>query len=147
MSSIAIRDLPASQADFAEHVKNFVDDSTDEEFAKLKAAQQIPLLRWDPINTPVYIILGVCMLLFTEEREKHLAISRWLSTVANVPVDGTDASGTTALEHFISTYLAYEPEFSQILYDAGAEINHRNRHGDVAAHSIGKVMDSSIEDL
>ncbi|KAJ7889616.1 hypothetical protein B0H13DRAFT_2041377 [Mycena leptocephala] len=53
----------------------------------------------------------------------------WGPTLAHVPVDGGDLSGTHALSHAISTKPALDFEYAQLLYDAGGEINNRNRYG------------------
>ena len=56
-------------------------------------------------------------------------------------MDGTDASGTTALHHALSTKPLFDPEYAQILYDARADVNHRNRYGCTPAHEITLVWD------
>ncbi|CCL99798.1 uncharacterized protein FIBRA_01822 [Fibroporia radiculosa] len=67
---------------------------------------------------------------------RHFGIARWLIAEAKVPVDGTDLSGSQAIYHAISTKPAFDPEYAQILYDAGADACHRNRYGGTAAHEI-----------
>lgn len=49
-------------------------------------------------------------------------------------------SGTTALMHSISTKPYFDPEFAQIMLDAGGDINRRDRFGGVAAHDITTVQ-------
>lgn len=63
------------------------------------------------------------------ERPKYLALGEWLVKTTEVPVDGTDMSGTTALMHSISTKPYFDTSFAQLLLDAGADINHRNLFG------------------
>ncbi|TFK45371.1 hypothetical protein OE88DRAFT_1218638 [Heliocybe sulcata] len=62
--------------------------------------------------------------------------------VAQLPVDGADVSGTTALAHSVSTKPAFDPELARLLYDAGGDVNHRNRYGEVPAHEICMVWDA-----
>ena len=49
-------------------------------------------------------------------------------------------SGTTALIYSISTKPYFDPEFAQLMLDAGADINRRDRFGGVAAHDITTVQ-------
>ncbi len=49
-------------------------------------------------------------------------------------------SGTTALMYSISTKPYFDPEFAQLMLDAGADINRRDRFGGVAAHDITTVQ-------
>ena len=59
---------------------------------------------------------------------------------ANVSTTGTDMSGTTALMHSISTKPYFDPEFAQLMLDAGGNINRQDRFGGVAAHDITTVQ-------
>ena len=49
-------------------------------------------------------------------------------------------SGTTALMHSISTKPYFDPEFAQLMLDAGGDINRRDRFGGIAAHDITTVQ-------
>lgn len=49
-------------------------------------------------------------------------------------------SGTTGLMHSISTKPYFDPEFAQIMLDAGGDINRRDRFGGIAAHDITTVQ-------
>lgn len=66
-------------------------------------------------------------------RSQLLAVTRYLISEAQVPVDGIDLSGTSALMHSISTKPYLDLEFAQLLLEAGADINHQNRYGCTAA--------------
>ena len=57
-------------------------------------------------------------------------------TKASVPVNGKDMSGTTALSPCFkfSTKPTFDFEYAQILFDAGGDINDRNRYGSIVAH-------------
>jgi len=141
-------ELSAIQADFASRVEGFRKDCEDDEGgAENKAAQELAALRWSPTAVPIYNLLGLSSLISPRRRPQHLSIARWLVGVAKVPVNGTDASGTTALAHAISTYPAFDPEFAQILYDAGGDVNLRNRYGANAAHPMCMVLSLDERDL
>jgi hypothetical protein len=90
------------------------------------------------MGVPIYRDSLLCQV-FPRQRVQLLSVTRWLSTVAKVPVDGTDVSGTTALAHSISTHPAFDPEFAQFLYDAGEDLNMRNRYGATPAHDMSMI--------
>ena len=137
-------ELSAIQADFASRIEKF---SEDEDSAKRKAAQELATLRWGPTGVPIYNLLGLSSLISPRQRPRHLSIARWLVGVAGVPVGGTDVSGTTALAHSISTHPAFDPEFAQILYDAGGDVNLRNRYGATPAHAMCMILSLDEYDL
>ena len=144
---LATGDLPAVQADLLKReVEDYCKDFNEDE-ARTRAAQDIYHLKWGPTKVPIYNLLGISFHTFRHQQLQHLAIARWLSTVAKVPVDGTDMSGTTALAHSISTHPAFDPEFAQILYDAGADINVRNRYGATPAHEMSLVLSLDEQDV
>lgn len=144
---VASGDLAAVQSDFATRVKRLTIGSGDEETAKIQAAKEISNLKWGPTNIRVYNLIGLGIQLFPGIRDQQLDVARWLSIVAKVDVDGADTSGTTALFHAISTHPTFEPALAQILYDAGAEVNARNRYGANAAHEICMLSNSDKEGL
>jgi hypothetical protein len=119
---------------------NYMNDHLNTDDAKTKAVHKLYSLKWGPTKVPIYNLLGISCQVFPRQRLQLLAVTRWLSTVVKVPVDGTDVSGTTALAHSISTHPAFDPEFAQILYDAGGDVNMRNRYGATPAHDMS--MDS-----
>ncbi|KAH9481904.1 hypothetical protein JR316_0006434 [Psilocybe cubensis] len=104
------------------------------------AAEQYYNLRWGPTETPIYNLLGLAMQLVPSQKEAHFQLAR-LFIKAKVPVDGTDLSGTTALSHCFSTKPSFELEYAQLLYDAGGDVNHRNRYGGIVAEEIIKIYD------
>ena len=59
---------------------------------------------------------------------------------ADFSTTGTDISGATALMHSISTKPYFDPEFAQLMLDAGGDINRRDRFGGIAAHDIATVQ-------
>lgn len=60
--------------------------------------------------------------------------------VVDFSTPGTDISGNTALMHSIATKPCFDPEFAQIMLDAGGDINRRDRFGGTAAHDITTVQ-------
>ena len=106
---------------------------------KAVATQQIHDLRWGPTQVPVYNLLGLLTMLNPPGRTAYMDIARFLIEEADVPVDGTDLSGTTALSHCFSTKPGLDFEYAQLLYDAGGDVNHRNRYGSTVAQEIVQI--------
>ncbi|KAI0791201.1 hypothetical protein C8Q75DRAFT_805561 [Abortiporus biennis] len=123
-------DFAVVLTDFAGRVLRLCSPSGSQEAARKEAAQEIFRLVWGPNKIPIYDLI--------------FAQHDWKSFI---PVDGTDLSGSIALSHAISTKPSYEPEFAQLLCDAGADINHRNRHGATAAHEIVMIWEPSRREL
>ena len=96
-------------------------------------------LRWGPTQVPVFNLILLSTLLLKSMRSEHLKIARFLINDMKVPVDGTDLSGAQAIYHAISTKPAFDPEYAQLLYDAGGDVNARNRYGDTAAAEIAML--------
>ena len=69
-------------------------------------------------------------------RPRYLELAKYLNNTAKVHVDGTDLSDTSALMHSVGTKSYFDPEFVQLMFDAGALINRRNRFGCIAAQDI-----------
>jgi MYND finger len=105
----------------------------------LDAAQQIYGLRWGPTQVPIYNLLALFTRLNPHLRTAYIKIASFLIKEAKVPVDGTDLSGTTALSHCFSTKPGLDFEYAQLLYDAGGDVNHRNRYGCTVAQEIVQV--------
>lgn len=53
---------------------------------------------------------------------------------------GTDIAGITALMYSICTKPYFDPEFAQLMLDAGGDINRRDRFGGIAALDITTVQ-------
>jgi hypothetical protein len=103
------------------------------------AAKEIYTLRWGPTQVPVYNLLALFTILNPPLRTAYIKIARFLIEEAKVPVDGTDLSGTTALSHCFSTKPGLDFEYAQLLYDAGGDVNNRNRYGGTVAQEIVQV--------
>lgn len=91
------------------------------------AVKEVYGLRWGPTRTPIYNVLGLLCILNPPRRTEYLRIARFLIGTARVPVDAGDVSGTTALSHAFSTKPGFDLEYAGMLYDAGGDVNHRNR--------------------
>lgn len=111
------------------------------EEARELVAQDLFALRWGPTKVPIFNLLGLFSLIVPAKRKKYLSIARYLIDEAKVPVDGTDLSGTTALSHSFSTKPSCDLEYAQMLWDAGGEINNRNRFGGSVGQEICQVYD------
>lgn len=140
--ALLMGDLESVKADVVARVESLQLEnpalSTDD--ARAEAAERVGALQWGPTKVPVFNVLLLASLIIPELRAAHLTLTRWLAAPrpggAGVPVDGRDLSGTTALAHSISTKPALDEEFAQVLYDAGADINARNRYGAGPAHEF-----------
>ncbi|GBE90059.1 hypothetical protein SCP_1800810 [Sparassis crispa] len=140
-------ELERIKADYANRVSRIQSRAGSEEAAREGAAKELFALHWGPTRVPIYNLLLLSTLIYSPCRSKHLAIARWLITEAEVPVDGTDLSGSTALYHAISTKPSFDTEYGQILHDAGASVNHRNRYGGTAAHEMSLIWQPQNKSL
>ncbi|KAI0648666.1 hypothetical protein C8Q79DRAFT_1007249 [Trametes meyenii] len=138
---IMLGDLETLKTMFAESVDERRNLVSDEAAARTLAAQEIYHKRWGPTRVPVFNLILLCSLINPTARAQHHAIAQWLINDVKMPIDGVDLSGSTALHHAISTKPAFEPEYAKILYDAGADVNHRNRYGGTPAHEAVMTWD------
>ncbi|KAK7057952.1 MYND-type domain-containing protein [Favolaschia claudopus] len=145
---LAQGNLAEVKADFARRVarhKSTITDgagessSQDVVLPETLAAQELYKLTWGPTRVPIYNLLGLMRIIAPGWASQHLAIAQFFIETAKVPVDAPDLSGTQALSHAISTKPATDFEFAQLLYDAGGDVNHRNRYGGTCAHEIVTV--------
>ncbi|TCD60336.1 hypothetical protein EIP91_010345, partial [Steccherinum ochraceum] len=135
--------LDAVKANFERRVSAHGGDDA----ARKSAADDIYALRWGPTRVPIYNLLLLATIIEPDKRAGILAVTRWLASDANVPVNGRDVSGTTAIHHSISTKPAFDPEFAQILLDAGGDVMIRNRYGETAVFEAGKIFESHKADV
>ncbi|KAJ9601941.1 hypothetical protein H2200_013500 [Cladophialophora chaetospira] len=103
------------------------------------AAKELTDQRWGSTNIPIYNVLLSATVMFPHMRPQLLAIAKYLIADLKIPVDGTDLSGTSTLMYSISTKPYLDLEFAQMMVDAGADINLRNRYGCTAAHDAVMV--------
>ena len=131
--------LTLVQIDFQRRVASYANKSPEE--AKKAAADALYAMHWGPTRVTLYNLLLLATFIDPMGREGILQVTRWLANEAQVPVNGRDVSGTTAMHHAISTKPSFDPEFAQILYDAGGDVMIRNRYGETAVFEAVKVMD------
>ncbi|PPQ83993.1 hypothetical protein CVT25_000539 [Psilocybe cyanescens] len=93
-----------------------------------------------PTETLIYNLLGVVMQILPVQKIAHFDFAN-LYIEAKVAIDGTDLSGTTALSHCFSTKPSFELEYAQLLYDAGGDVNRRNRYSAAVASEMVTVFD------
>ena len=125
----------------ANKVAGYVKSLGDEQAARAAAMKWIYEMHWGPTQVPIYNLILLSTLLNSIRRPRHLQIARWLIDEVKVPIDGRDLCGSTALHHSISTKPAFDPEYAQILYDAGGSVTDRNRYGGTPAHEIAMTWE------
>lgn len=76
-------------------------------------------------------------------RKLYVEIIRYLTLEAKVPVDSMDLSGNATFMWAISTTPYFDSEIADIMLEAGAVVNHRNRYGCTAAHDVCMLRDYS----
>ncbi|KAJ7632036.1 hypothetical protein B0H17DRAFT_1187614 [Mycena rosella] len=116
-------------------------DAAEPLSAEASAAQEIYALCWGPTLLPIYLFLLHLRALFPGNAAIYLEIARFLIQTARVPIDGADVSGSQALSIAISTKPLVDFEYAQLLYDAGGDVNNRNRYGATTAHEIILIWD------
>jgi hypothetical protein len=95
--------------------------------------------RWGPTGIPIYNVILPFFVVSPGNKQHLLDLTRYLALEVRVPVDGTDVTGASALYWAIATKPHAEPEFAQLLFDAGGSVNQRNRFGGTAAAEIAQV--------
>ncbi|KAJ7023075.1 hypothetical protein C8F04DRAFT_1048301 [Mycena alexandri] len=148
---LAMGDLDGVKADFEERVARHAAMAPDSGAGPSTGAAAVPLspgaaaaqdiyaLCWGPTLVPIYNLLGLLRIIFPENAREHLAIARFMIETAKVPIDKGDLSGTRALSHALSTKPGFDFEYAQLLYDAGGDVNTRNRYGGTVAHEIALI--------
>ena len=136
-SRLLRRPTEVVRADFEEKVKVDGIDKT--------RRQSLADIHYGPTKVPLFNFLLQLTLLNPPQRLRYLETIRYLALEAKVPVDSTDLSGTTAFMYSISTKPYWDREFADIMVEAGANVNHRNRYGCVAGHDIIMARDYSLE--
>jgi hypothetical protein len=95
--------------------------------------------RWGPTRIPIFNVILPFFVHSPGNKEHLLDLTRYLAQDVKVPVNGTDVTGASALYWAIATKPHAEPEFAQLLFDAGGSVNQRNRFGGTAAAEIAQV--------
>ncbi|KAI0788291.1 hypothetical protein C8Q74DRAFT_1257221 [Fomes fomentarius] len=81
-------------------------------------------MHWGPTRVPIYDVILLSSLLNSTRRPSQLEIAR-----------------CNALHHSISTKPSFDPEYAQILFDAGGCVTDRNRYGGTPAHEIAMTWE------
>jgi len=108
-----------------------------------KARQALADIQYGPTKVPLFNYILQLTILNPPQRVRCIETARYLALGAKVPVDTTDLSGTTAFMYSISTKPYWDREFADIMLEASAAVNHRNRYGGVAGHDIVMARDVS----
>ncbi|THH01694.1 hypothetical protein EW026_g1051 [Hermanssonia centrifuga] len=124
--ALMIGDLMSVKSDFSGRVARLASATRSVEEARAAAAKELFALKWGPTRTPIYDLLIVGTVLVPSKRENQLKVAHWLVHDAKVPVNGRDLSGSTAMNHAISTKPVFDPDFAEILYEGGGDVNDRN---------------------
>lgn len=109
------------------------------------ARKSLADIGYGPTKIPIFNFILQLTVLNPPKRSDYMSIVHYLALEAKVPVDSADLSGTTAFMYAISTKPYWDPEFADIMLEAGAEVNRRNRYGCTAAHDIAMARDFSAE--
>jgi hypothetical protein len=109
------------------YVETMIKQLGGTEEARETLRQDLYAKRWGPTRTPIYAVLLPALHMMPHKKEEFLGITRYLANDLKVPVDGKDVVGSTALFWAISTKPYVQPEFAQILFDAGGSVNTKNR--------------------
>ncbi|KAF2026896.1 hypothetical protein EK21DRAFT_102959 [Setomelanomma holmii] len=115
-------------------------DSRCEELGSLESVvNELYPQRWGPTDIPIYNIILPYFVSTPGNKAHLLSVTSYLAHTIKIPVTGTDTTGATALYWSISCKPYAEPDFAQILFDAGGSVNQRNRFGGTAASEISQV--------
>ena len=128
--------------DYAARMDIKVKSGMEPEGATQAIANDLYSLRWGPTDTPIFNLLGLFTLIIPDLRPKYISFANFFIN-AEVPVDGRDLSGSTALSHCYSTKPGFDLEYAELLYKAGADVNNRNRYGATTGHEIVQVYNRS----
>lgn len=137
-------DLPGVQKECAARVQRLVRTGLTQEEAHTAASEEQAMLRWGLTRVPIYDLLLVGCIISPDLRGDILEVARWLVNEAKVPVGGKDLSGSMTITHAISTKPSVECDLAQILYDAGEDVNVRNRYGCTPAHEICMIRPGGL---
>lgn len=138
---LCVGNLEAVQADFKQRVSRCTATEMSPAEARQKATDELYSLKWGPTKVPIYQLLYLSTCFNSPARPRIIQVMRWLIDEVKVPVDGRDLLGSTAIHLTLSTKPGFDPEIAQILYDAGAEVNARNRCGANAAHEATMIWE------
>jgi hypothetical protein len=119
-------------------LRNYLDVQT-KELGDETVLKELSEARWGPTRVPIYNVILIFFIHRPGSKAQLLELTRHLAYEIKVPVDGRDVTGATALYWSISTKPFTEPEFAQVLFDAGGDVNEKNRFGGTAASEIAQA--------
>jgi hypothetical protein len=114
-------------------------DARIEALGKEAAVKEIYDKRWGPTKIPIFNVILQFFTFAPQLEAQLLDLARYLARDVGVGVDGTDVTGASALYWSISTKPYANTDFAQLLFDAGASVNQKNRFGGTAASEIAQV--------
>lgn len=112
-----------------------------QELGKKGAIQTFANIHYGPGKMPIFNYILQLAYMDPSQKPYLFAVTRFLANEVKVPVDSTDLSGNTAFMYSISTKPFLDIEFADIMLAAGANVNHQNRYGCVAAHDAIMASD------
>lgn len=112
-----------------------------QELGEKETIQYFADIHYGPGKMPIFNYILQLAYMDPSHRAYLLAVTRFLAIEFKVPVDSADLAGNTAFMYSISTKPFLDTEFADIMLQAGADINHRNRYGCVAAHDAVMASD------
>jgi hypothetical protein len=125
------------------HIKSLAPTPGNDDNTSYRAVQRVCddlyKMRWGPTQVPIFSLLGQLRSIEPDQKSSFLDIALFFIE-KGVPVDGKDVSGITALVHSLSIKPISDLEYAQVLFEAGGEVNDRNRHGSNAAHEIMQLL-------
>ncbi|KAH4065908.1 MYND-type zinc finger protein samB [Parastagonospora nodorum] len=119
-------------------VKIYLDGQSAEK-GKDAVVKEVYAARWGPTQIPILNVVLLAVHHTPGDKQPLLDLTRYLVGELGVPVDGTDVTGASALYWSISCKPFSEPDFAQILFDAGGSVNQKNRFGGTAASEIAQA--------
>ncbi|KIY51079.1 hypothetical protein FISHEDRAFT_57191 [Fistulina hepatica ATCC 64428] len=137
--------LDAIREHFQAQTQLLTADGVAPEAARTEVAKKLAAIRYGPTKAPIFNCLLLLIQLVPHNRDLYMALARWYIDTVHLPVDEADLSGSSALMHSISTKPAFEPEFAQLLFDGGANVNMRNRYGATLVAEVLMIWEFKAE--
>lgn len=119
-------------------LKTYLDTETTSK-GRETVVKELYEARWGATKIPIFNVILPFFIHLPSNKEQLLALARYLAKDFKVPVDGADVTGASALYWSMSCKPYAEPEFAQILFDAGGSVNQKNRFGGNTAGEIAQA--------
>lgn len=107
--------------------------------SRAAAVDEIAALRYGPADFPVTMLLLLVMTTNPQYRADYLRKARFFLSEISLPADLPDLAGATPLFHCLEVAPVFNPEYAELLYQAGGDVNHRDRFGGSAAHQAAQI--------